>query len=165
MFFEEKDTLKLQEGQSIDLSGVENFDLKFEFSLSKNSEGGIQYFSNLDNESLIFQIIDNNSLTEEEKNGNQSLASLKNLIASKNLCVPGRHRDFRGLDNWNTGRIIVKKGKMEHWMNGYKMVEQELTEVLSDWENGRHEISFLNKNTLILMCRVMLDFKQTNWRN
>ena len=138
------DTIILKEGELVDFATAKNFDLKFEFNLSKNSEGGIEYFSNEKNEKCIFQIIDNDSLSKEEQKGNQSLVSLKGIIPSQNLCVPGRHRDFRGLENWNTGRIIVHDGKIEHWMNGYKMVEQEISELNLNWKKGTHQISIKN---------------------
>jgi len=143
-YLDKSEKILLKEGESIGFESVENFDLKFEFKISKNSAGGIEYFSNKKNEKCIFQIIDNDSLSKEEQKGNQSLASLKGIVASQNLCVPRRHRDFRGLGNWNTGRIIVQNGKIEHWMNGYKMVEQEISELNLNWRSGNHQISIKN---------------------
>ncbi len=143
-YLNESEKTQLNEAESIGFESVENFDLKFEFNLSKNSSGGIEYFSNEKNEKYIFQIIDNDSLSKEEQKGNQSLASLKGIVTSQNLCVPGRHRDFRGLGNWNTGRIIVENGKIEHWMNGYKMVEQKISELNLNWKKGNHQISIKN---------------------
>lgn len=144
LIFPKTDTVSLKEGESTDFATAENFDLKFEFKISKNSAGSIEYFSNEKNEKCIFQIIDNDSLSKEEQKGNQSLASLKGMVTSQNLCVPKRHRDFRGLGNWNTGRIIVQNGKIEHWMNGYKMVEKEISELNLNWKNGTHQISIFN---------------------
>ncbi|MFK7773973.1 MAG: family 16 glycoside hydrolase [Saprospiraceae bacterium] len=143
-YLNERENIRLKEGESIGFESVENFDLKFEFNLSKNAEGGIEYFSNEKNEKCIFQIIDNDSLSKAEQKGNQSLASLKGIVTSQNLCVLGRHRDFRGLGNWNTGRIIVQNGKIEHWMNGYKMVEKEISELNLNWKKELHQISIKN---------------------
>jgi hypothetical protein len=144
LIFPNTDSISLKESEPIDFPTVENFDLKFEFKISKNSEGSIEYFSNERNEKCIFQIIDNDSLSKEEQKGNQSLASLKGITPSQNLCVPGRHRDFRGLGNWNTGRIIVHHGNLEHWMNGYKMMEKEVSELNLHWEKGIYQISIKN---------------------
>jgi len=144
LYLNENKKIQLEEGESIGFKNFENFDLKFEFNLSKNSAGGLEYFSNEKNEKFTFQIIDNDSLSKEEQGGSQSLASIKGIIPSQNLCVPGRHRDFRGLGNWNTGRIIVNNGKIEHWMNGYKMVEQEISELNLNWKKGNHQISIQN---------------------
>ena len=131
-------------GEPIDFATAENFDLKFDFLIGENPEGGIEYFSNKNGEKCSFQIIDNNSLPQAKQKGDQSLASLKGMIASQNICVPGGDRDFRGLGKWNTGRIIVKNGKIEHWMNGYKMVEKDISELNLNWKKGTHQISIFN---------------------
>lgn len=123
----------------------EDFDLKFQFKLSAESEGGVQYFSNK-NQNGIFQIIDNNSLSKEAQKENQSIASLKDLVASKNICVEGRHRDFRGLDKWNAGRIIVQNGRIEHWMNGYQLIDVEAKSIFSGWKKEPQQIIFETKN-------------------
>lgn len=145
LLFSDTDTITLKEGESIDFAEAEKFDLKFEFNLTTASEGGVQYFSNEKNIPCIFQIFDNDALPKEAQNVNQSLASLKNRIASQNLCVPERERDFRGLGNWNTGRIIVQNGKIEHWMNGFKMVETEIQKLNLDLKNETPQISIQNK--------------------
>ena len=110
-----------------------NFDLKFQFKLSEDGEGGIQYGKN------IFSIINDKMIAKKDISNidpmTYSLASLLENVAAKNLCVEGRHKDFRGFDKWNTGRIIFQNqpdslgragGKIEHWMNGYKMVETDI---------------------------------------
>ena len=121
-----------------------DFELKFDFKIGAESEGGVQYFSHK-NQKAVFQIIDNNALTKEAQKENQSIASLRDLVASQNLCVAGRHRDFRGLDKWNTGRIIVQNGKIEHWMNGYKLIETDATAIFSDWKKDASDIIFETK--------------------
>ncbi len=144
LIFTNTDTIILKEGEPIDFATAENFDLKFDFLIGENPEGGIEYFSNKNGEKCSFQIIDNNSLPQAKQKGDQSLASLKGMIASQNICVPGGDRDFRGLGKWNTGRIIVKNGKIEHWMNGYKMVEKDISELNLNWKKGTHQISIFN---------------------
>lgn len=122
---------------------TEDFDLKFEFKLSEASEGGVQYFSNK-NQKGFFQIIDNQSLSKENQKGNQSIASIKDHVTSKNICVEGRHRDFRGLDKWNTGRIIVKDNRIEHWMNGYQLIDVDANTIFTAWKKEPQNILFQN---------------------
>ncbi len=122
----------------------EDFDLKFQFKLSADSEGSVQYFSHK-NQKGFFQIIDQKVLSKEDQNGNQSIASLKDFVASKNICVEGRHRDFRGLDKWNTGRIIVQNEKIEHWMNGYQLINADAKSIFSDWNKEPQQIFFETK--------------------
>jgi len=108
--------------QSIELVDAKTyFDLKFQFKMKEGSEGGI-HFGSIDS-SFVYQLIDNQNLVEGEQKGAQSLASLKGKHASENLSVPGRHRDFRGFEYWNTGQIIYDEQHIEFWMNEYKMVD------------------------------------------
>lgn len=123
---------------------IENFDLKFEFKLTEASEGGVQYFSNK-NQKGIFQIIDNQSLSKEDQKGNQSIASIKDHVTSKNICVEGRHRDFRGLDKWNIGRVVVQGDRIEHWMNGYQLIDVDANTIFTDWKKESQKIIFENK--------------------
>ena len=51
--------------------------------------------------------------------GNRTLASLYDLISAQNLSVPGRGKDFRGDQRWNTARILVKGNMVEHWLNEF----------------------------------------------
>lgn len=128
----------------ITAGSAQYMELKFEFKIAPQSEGGVRYHLNDEEEApLIFQIIDNELLNEVEQKGPQSLASLKDRQASENLCVPGRHRDFRGLDAWNTGRIIMTKDQIEHWMNGYKMVEVDAPDA---WESAVGYLIVFYKN-------------------
>lgn len=140
----------------ISLEETENFDLKFDFLIEEKSEGGIVYFSQNEQKRCVYKIIDNHILSPEEKNGNQSLASLAGIVSSQNLCVSGRHRDFRGLGNWNSGRIIVNNGKIEHWMNGYKMIENEISELNLNWKEGNRQISIFNNMGQIKLRSIRL---------
>ena len=115
-----------------------NFDLKFQFKLPEDGEGGIQYGEN------IFQIINDEMIVEKDITDDSktySLASLLGNVAAKNICVEGRHKDFRGFNNWNTGRIIFQNGKIEHWMNGYKMVETQ-----TEFDDAERAITLIKGN-------------------
>ena len=55
------------------------------------------------------------------RDGNRTLSSLYDLIARKN--IPNA---FTKIGEWNHGRIIVyPNNHVEHWLNGYKVVEYE----------------------------------------
>jgi hypothetical protein len=57
--------------------------------------------------------------------GNRQLAGLYDLIAAENLSVPGRGKQFKGMDQWNKARIVSKNGKVSHWLNNEKTVEYD----------------------------------------
>ena len=132
--WEKENGYKLLESMSTEKS-YKNFDLKFQFKFPEHGEGGIKYGEN------IFQIINDKN---NKKGEHHSLASLKGIVAAKNISVEGRHKDFRGFGKWNTGRIIFQNGKIEHWMNGYKMVETQ-----TEFDEAGLTISFVKGEDVI----------------
>jgi len=59
--------------------------------------------------------------------GNRTMASLYDLIpAAPSLDPKASRRDRIPIGEWNRGRIIsYPNGKIEHWLNGWKMVEYQ----------------------------------------
>ncbi|MEO0341535.1 MAG: DUF1080 domain-containing protein [Bacteroidota bacterium] len=112
------------------------FELELEFKITEGANSGIKYFVdpglNKGTGSAIgceFQILDNAKHPDAKKGvmGNRTLGSLYDLIAAKNISNPWRGVGsmFRGVGNWNKARIIVKGGKVEHWLNNEKAVEYD----------------------------------------
>jgi len=103
------------------------FDLQFEFKLTDGANSGVKYFIT-ENENTKgaavgpeYQILDDEKHPDAKQGvvGNRTLASLYDLIpADKNP------RGIRKIGEWNQGRIIVyPDNRVEHWLNGYKVVE------------------------------------------
>jgi len=103
-----------------------NFELVFEFKLTKEANSGIKYFvDKVVNEETgkemingpEYQIIDdfNNNVVKNHPNGTKSAAAAYLLYPPKNkkLNPPGE---------WNEGKIIAKNKNVEHWLNGVKVV-------------------------------------------
>ncbi|MCI0595170.1 MAG: DUF1080 domain-containing protein, partial [candidate division Zixibacteria bacterium] len=123
-----------QGGDIITVETFSEFELKVDFKITKGANSGIKYF--VDPElnkgegsaiGLEFQILDDETHPDAKEGvgGNRTVASLYDLIPAQNLSVPGRSKDFRGVGAWNQARIVVKGNRVEHWMNGFKMVEFE----------------------------------------
>ncbi len=121
-------------GDIITKDKFSSFELKLEFKITEGANSGIKYF--VDPElnkgpgssiGLEFQILDDKKHPDAKMgvNGNRTLASLYDLIAASNLSVPGRGKGFRGVGQWNEARIVVHGQRVEHWLNGFKMVEFE----------------------------------------
>ncbi|MDH5602616.1 MAG: DUF1080 domain-containing protein [Cyclobacteriaceae bacterium] len=121
-------------GDIVTIDKFSNFDLKVEFKISEGANSGIKYF--VDPElnkgtgsaiGLEYQILDDKKHPDAKQgvDGNRTLGSLYDMIRAENLSVPGRNKDFRGIGEWNQARIIVKGSHVEHWLNGYKVVEYE----------------------------------------
>ncbi len=104
-------------------------DLQFEFKLSEGANSGLKYFvteSEGNKGSAIgleYQILDDEKHPDAKQGvvGNRTLASLYDLIPSIKV-----KRGLHKIGEWNNGRIIVyPDNRIEHWLNGYKVVEYQ----------------------------------------
>jgi len=111
-----------------------DFELELEFKITEGANSGIKYFVdpalNKGAGSAIgceFQILDDKMHPDAKAGtmGNRTVGSLYDLITAKNLSVPGRAKQFRGVGQWNKARIVSKDGKVEHWLNNEKVVEYD----------------------------------------
>lgn len=111
-----------------------NFELRVDFLLTEGANSGIKYFVDSDLNKgegsaigLEFQLLDDEHHPDAKLGvtGNRTLASVYDLIPAQNLSVPGRGNEFRGIGTWNQARIVVRGNHVEHWLNGFKMVEFE----------------------------------------
>ena len=101
-----------------------NFKLKAQFRLEEGSNGGIKYFINpgtFRSPSIGFeyQIIDDATFGKLhfKINNVQTTASLYDLLSANKTKA-----DFRPYE-WNDAMIVVDGGKVEHWLNGVKVLE------------------------------------------
>ncbi len=110
-----------------------NFELSFEFKLTPGANSGVKYFVDPDLNrgegsaiGLEFQILDDDRHPDAKEGvrGNRTVGSLYDLIPARVLEVPGRNKDF-SIGEWNRGRIVVRGGWVEHWLNGFKVVEYD----------------------------------------
>ncbi len=141
-------------GDIITTTQYSDFELILDFKMTKGANSGIKYFVdprlNKGEGSAIgceFQILDDKNHPDAKMgiDGNRTLASLYDLITAENLSVPGRGKQFKGLDFWNRARIVSKGGKVEHWLNDEKVIEYDRSSQIfralvayskyKDWEN------------------------------
>lgn len=103
------------------------FVFQFDFKLTDTANSGVKYFVSATEKSkgsaigLEYQVLDDERHPDAKAgmSGNRTLASLYDLIASKK--VPASRKK---IGEWNTGIVIVQpNNKVEHWLNGYKVVE------------------------------------------
>lgn len=111
-----------------------NFELRLEFKITEGANSGIKYFVQPDlnkgEGSAIgceFQILDDAKHPDASQGvkGNRTVGGLYDLIPPVNLTQPGRGKEFRGTGEWNLARIVVRGNHVEHWLNGFKMLEYE----------------------------------------
>ena len=105
------------------------FDLQFEFRLTEGANSGVKYFVTEKEGNagsaigLEYQILDDEKHPDAKQGvvGNRTLASLYDLIPSLKI-----KRGLRKIGDWNNGRIVVyPDNRVEHWLNGYKVVEYQ----------------------------------------
>ncbi len=113
-------------GDIITKEKYHDFELVFQFKLTESANSGIKYFVdtliNQETGNIVFngpeyQIIDdyNNPHVKDDPNGLISTASAYLLYAPKN-------KKLNPSGQWNSGKIVAKKGKVEHWLNGVKVL-------------------------------------------
>ena len=124
-------------GDIVTTKKYRNFILELDFKITEGANSGIKYFVNTDlnkgEGSAIgceFQILDDKNHPDAKLgvNGNRTLGSLYDLIPANdkfyNPYLPAE-KYFNGIDKWNKARIVVNGNKVEHFLNGCKVVEYE----------------------------------------
>jgi len=103
-----------------------NFELELEVRLSEGANSGVKYMvidsypgSEGQYLGLEYQLIDNERHADAllGRNGNRKMAALYDILpARENIKInpPGE---------WNKVKIIVKGNRVEHWLNGEKVIE------------------------------------------
>jgi len=123
-------------GDIVTIEKYGNFILKVDFKLTKGANSGIKYFVdtelNKGEGSAIgceYQILDDEHHPDATQGteGNRTLASLYDLIpASAKYFVPTESSEKRyNQYGWNRAKIVTKGKKVEHFLNGIKVVEYE----------------------------------------
>jgi hypothetical protein len=114
-------------GDMITKKEYTNFELKLEFKMTELVNSGIKYFVNrmknleTGKTELIgfeYQIIDD--FNQDQIAGfNDAKGSTGALYL---LCAPKSDKHLHPPGEWNSLKIKVQKGKVEHWLNGQKVV-------------------------------------------
>jgi hypothetical protein len=103
-----------------------DFDFKFEWKLTPApppGNSGVMFYVTEESDATYhtgpeYQILDNAA----HDDGKNPLTSAGSCYA---LYAPERGMT-RPVGTWNEGRIVVNKGRVEHWLNGEKTVEYDL---------------------------------------
>jgi hypothetical protein len=121
------DGVLVNEGKTGDLmtTGVYgNFELSFEWKISAGGSSGVIYRLALGEAAAYrtgpeYQILDNAG-AEDNQRANHLTGAIYDV-------GPGPARDVtRPVGEWNTSRIVVRAWRVEHWLNGEKLIEFDL---------------------------------------
>lgn len=109
-----------------------SFELFADFKLTPGANSGLKYFVQPDLDpanntgagpavGCEFQILDDERHPDAKlgRDGNRTLGSLYDLIP------PAANKKPNAIGEWNTAHLIVKGNRVEHWLNGQKILEYE----------------------------------------
>ena len=110
-------------GDIVTVGKYKDFVFKFDFRLTRAANSGVKYYydENLNKGTCEeYQVLEaGHPDSDKGKDGNRRVASLYDLIpANANGIV-------KGVGKWNSGMIVAKGAKVEHWLNGVKVLEYE----------------------------------------
>lgn len=93
------------------------FDFRFEFKVAKNSNSGVIYrVRETQGSSYMtgpeYQVLDANARSAKK----HASAALYDMI-------PAEGSALHSTGEYNTGRIVIRKGRLQHWLNGKKVVD------------------------------------------
>lgn len=124
-------------GDIVTVKKYKNFIVELDFQLTEGANSGIKYFVdtelNKGEGSSIgceFQILDDKNHPDAKLgvNGNRTIGSLYDLIKANghefNPDLP-HEKYVNGFDQWNRARVVVEGNKVQHFLNGIKVVEYE----------------------------------------
>lgn len=111
-------------GDMITKDEYKDFDLCFDFQLTKGANGGVKYFFHKYDQGgwlgCEYQVLDDENHPDAKlgTNGNRKTASLYDVIpAGKKTLMP--------VGEWNQGRVVAKGSKVTHYLNGKKVISYD----------------------------------------
>ena len=101
-----------------------DFAFKFDFRLTAKANSGVKYFFDEKVNSASceeYQILeDGHPDSAKGRDGNRRVGSLYDLIPA-----PEALKLVKGAGEWNSGMVVARGAKVEHWLNGVKVLEYE----------------------------------------
>ena len=101
-----------------------DFDLRFEWKISRGGNSGVFYRAGEDQEAaywtgIEYQVLDNERHPDGRNGPDRHAAAVYGMYA------PTAARPLP-VGEWNQGRIVARGAHVEHWLNGAKVADYEL---------------------------------------
>ncbi len=116
-------------GDIISVRDFEDFELSVEWRLEEGGNSGIFYRAALGERRIYHSAPEMQVLDDERHPDGQS--QLTSAGANYGL-HPAPRGVVREIGEWNVARVVVAEGRVEHWLNGTRIVEYELGS--DEWE-------------------------------
>ena len=93
-----------------------NFELEWEWKLATGSNNGIKYWvtkvGGKEWLGIEYQMIDDFKNSDGLRGGSHNTGSIYDIYDS------AKDKVLKPVGEWNSSRVVVKDGKIEHWLNG-----------------------------------------------
>lgn len=102
-----------------------DFEFSFEWKISETGNSGVIYRSGFGEAASYrtgpeYQVLDNQK-AEDNKKPNHLAGSLYDIGAAPSVDAT------KPVGQWNVGKIVIRGWHIEHWLNGVKLVDQDLS--------------------------------------
>ena len=111
-------------GDIISDAAFDNFDLQWEWKMSTGGNSGVKYFITEERAQALgheYQLID------DANHPDAKLAAGKRVTAAFYDVFAPKETKLKPVGEWNQSRVLVKGNHVEHWLNGAKVLEYELS--------------------------------------
>jgi hypothetical protein len=117
-------------GDIISNDEFKNFELAIDWKIEPGGNSGIFYRASEENDEIYWNAVEMQVLDDAQHPDGQN--PLQSAGAAYDLYPAPRGHVHAG-GEWNTARLVVNGNHVEHWLNGFKMVEYELGS--ADWNS------------------------------
>jgi len=124
-------------GDIVTNADYENFELKWEWKISKAGNSGVMYhviedakYSAPYQTGPEYQMIDDVDFPEK-------LEDWQKTGADYAMHVANNKKTLKPVGEWNSSKIVFNKGRVEHWLNGEKIVEFQAWD--AEWTKKKTE--------------------------
>jgi hypothetical protein len=124
-------------GDIVTDQAFENFELKWEWKISKEGNSGVMYhvvegskYEAPYQTGPEYQLIDDTGFP-------QKLEEWQKTGADYAMNLPNDKKKLKPVGEWNTSKIVFDKGHAEHWLNGEKIVEFQAWN--AKWQKEKQE--------------------------
>ena len=109
-----------------------NFELEWEWKVGPGGNNGIKYWVNKFEKGgwlgVEYQMIDDEKHADAIKGDNHNTASIYDIKGA------AKDKAVKPAGEWNISKIVVKDGKIEHWLNGKLAVSADIAS--EEWKAG-----------------------------
>lgn len=124
-------------GDIVTDAAFENFELKWEWKISKGGNSGVMYhvvegakYSAPYQTGPEYQLIDDIGFPHKLEDWQQTGADYA-------MNITNDKKKLKPVGEWNTSKIVFNKGHVEHWLNGEKIVEFQAWD--AEWTKKKTE--------------------------